>query len=118
MTNESSEMLWFEYRDQKVPMLSALVIAVDPINVYCRCPFCDGIHIHGSNGSLQERCYGDRIPHCHRDNGRYHSYLLITSEQTVRHEKVVGDAKKAKRLFDHNRAGEYACRMTVRTVLI
>jgi hypothetical protein len=102
MTEEFSEMLWFEYRDQKVPMLSALVLAVDPIQVYCRCPFCDEIHMHGSNGMIHDKSYGDRIPHCHRDNGRFHSYLLITCDQTARSEKVITDKKAAKRLFDHN----------------
>jgi hypothetical protein len=74
-------------------ILPALVVAVDKQQVAVICPFCGRFHWHGSGGDNTKSKYGTRVPHCTEDAARYDShfndYELITSENTIRREKIL-----------------------------
>ena len=82
-------------------ILPALVVAVDKQQVAVICPFCGRFHWHGSGGDITKAKYGTRVPHCIEDAARYDShfndYELITSENTIRREKILpGDLNEWK----------------------
>ena len=69
----------------------ANVIAVDPINVYCICPLCGKVHVHGSNGKLEgwdaANRWGSRVCHC---AGHYTGeYDLVGTAYTIRSETPI-----------------------------
>jgi len=74
-------------------ILPALVVAVDKQHVVIICPFCGRFHWHGSGGDITKAKYGTRVPHCTEEAARYDShfndYELITSENTIRREKIL-----------------------------
>jgi len=82
-------------------ILPALVVAVDKQQVAVICPFCGRFHWHGSGGDITKAKYGTRVPHCTEEAARYDShfndYELITSENTIRREKILpGDLNEWK----------------------
>lgn len=77
-------------------VLEAKAIAVDPIHVFCGCPYCGKVHLHGSNGDITEIDYGSRVPHCYPATGQY---IIIADEKTVRREDQIADGKAALRLY-------------------
>ena len=68
---------------------SATVLVVDPVNVFVNCPFCDKVHVHGSNGNINESNYGTRLSHC-KDAGLHADYELICDGSTIRKTKEIG----------------------------
>lgn len=82
-------------------ILPALVVAVDMKQVVIICPFCGKFHWHGSSGDNTKTNYGTRAPHCTEDvarwDNRFNEYELITSEHTIRREKILpGDLNEWK----------------------
>lgn len=77
----------------KSKILPTLVVAVDLKQVVIICPFCGKFHWHGSGGDNTETNYGTRVPHCTEEiaiiNNKHDQYELITSENTIRREKIL-----------------------------
>lgn len=71
-------------------ILEADAVAVDLVHVVIICPICGKFHWHGSNGITTDLNYGMRVPHCTGDDaGRFRGqYELVTSEHTIRREKL------------------------------
>ncbi len=73
-------------------ILPALVVAVDMKHVVIICPICGRFHWHGSGGDNTKSKYGTRVPHCTEDaaiSDDHNQYELITSENTIRREKIL-----------------------------
>ena len=73
-------------------ILPALVVAVDKQQVVIICPFCGKFHWHGSGGDNTKSKYGTRVPHCTEEaaiSDDHNQYELITSENTIRREKIL-----------------------------
>ena len=62
----------------------ATVVAVDLIQVYILCPYCGEVHMHGSNGIIEDAEYGHRVAHCHTPN--HGGYYLVCNPFTIRSE--------------------------------
>jgi len=78
-------------------LLKANVLSVDRIHVCILCPICGQVHLHGSNGIIDDDNYGTRVPHCGQitlpwRQGRYWverrglQYELVCTPQTQRCE--------------------------------
>ena len=82
-----------ECTEEDYRILKAQVVAVDMKHVVIICPFCGRFHWHGSGGDITKAKYGTRVPHCTEEAARYDShfndYELITSENTIRREKIL-----------------------------
>ncbi len=97
-------------------ILKAKVLAVDSVHVHICCPICGKLHMHGSNGKINEQNYGYRVPHCGTttlpwidgifwENPWHYSYELICTPETVRQKE---DATPyVKRWYRKNKLAAY-----------
>jgi hypothetical protein len=72
------------------------LLAQDGIHLVILCPFCARIHLHGAGKRPDPIAYGERVPHCERENSG--AYTIVAPPTPEIEEQLRVNLKRRAKL--------------------